>query len=282
MQMRQRVDSQAFVGARYRNGKSVLAELDQRGGAKVRLPATAVDGLDAVLINTAGGLTGGDRVQWRCRAHARARLRVSTAASEKAYRSHGPSGQQHALLQAESGAHLSWLPQETIVFEGASLERSLSVELAADASCLICEALVFGRQAMGERLNDACIKDTWHIHRDGKLLHKEALQIDASVDLCPCGSVAAFGLGSELAAMATVLLCDARDSASLELLADRLRAIDTATGTLAGKATVGVSVLPGRLLVRLLAEDGWQLRQLLVPLLTQLQSGDDVPRVWHV
>jgi urease accessory protein len=275
---RQRVDSSAAVSTRNRRGRSVLAELDQRGGAKVRLPATPIDALDAVLINTAGGITGGDLVQWRCSAGRDTRLRVSTAASEKAYRSHGPSGQQRTHLQVGAGAHLSWLPQETIIFDGACLERRLEVELAADASCLICEALVFGRRAMGEYLSNAHVKDTWRVSRSASLLHAEALDIDAAIDLRRDGDAAGFGLKAELGAMATVLVCDPRGTRYLEQLASRVRAMES----IEHNQAVGISVLPDRLVVRLLGEDAWELRKRLVPILTLLQDGDDVPRVWHV
>lgn len=273
---RQRIDSEASVSSKATEGRSVLDRLDQRGGAKVRLPQRAASALEAVLINTAGGLTGDDRIVWNATAGVGTRLAVSTAASEKAYRSHGPYARQHTTLTVEADAWLAWLPQETIVFDGAALERQLDVRLAANASCLLCEALVFGRRASGERVGNAQLNDQWRIWRNGDLLHAEALRIDAAKDLAPGAGLT--GLGTRFTSMATLVFCPPWNQERLENLAERLRRdVSAAPDTLCG-----TSALPGRLVVRVLAMDSARLRGVLLPLLDQLLQPEQVPKVWYV
>ncbi len=125
-----------------------IAALDQRGSACIRFPKNADAALQAVLLNTAGGLTGGDVIEWSATAGAGSRLIVSTAACEKLYRTHGPDATQRTRLLVENGARLDWLPQETIIFNGAALKRTLDVHVAADATALRVESTVLGRQAM--------------------------------------------------------------------------------------------------------------------------------------
>lgn len=272
---RQRINSDAKVSSKSSGELSVLDELDQRGGAKIRLPQRAGAALEAVLINTAGGLTGDDQIHWRARAGAHSRLMISTAASEKAYRSHGPDAHQNTELRADEGAWLAWLPQETIVFDGAALSRTLDVQLAEDASCLLCEALVFGRRASGERLHTGRVNDQWRVYRAGQLVHAEALKIDAGVDF---DSDWLSGMGRDLSAIATVVFCSPMSEERLDLRANKVRERLPSTR----EATGGVSTLPGRLVVRLMAKDSALLRSFLLPILTELLDKETIPRVWYV
>ena len=129
------------AGERYRNHPSSLAALDQQGSARIRFPNSGQGPLQAVLINTAGGLTGDDDIRWSATAGEHSRLVTSTAACEKLYRTHGPAARQSTRLTVENGARLDWLPQETIVFDGSSLQRHLEADVAADATALIVECV---------------------------------------------------------------------------------------------------------------------------------------------
>lgn len=272
---RQRVDSSASVASKLRGERSVVARLDQRGGAKIRLPRSESPTLDAVLVNTAGGLTGGDRIDWQAEALAGSELRVTTAACEKLYRSEADAAIQTTSLRVASGARLLWLPQETIVYDRAQLTRQLDAVVDGDGQLVLCESLVFGRRAMGESVLEACIRDNWTIHRDDRLVHREALRIDATRDL-QSGSDAAFGKTNPYRALTTLVYCVREDAPQLERMAERVRAclMDTTSGV------AGVTVLPGRLVFRLLAVDSHAMRGQLIPVLTSLLGSSGVPRIW--
>jgi len=275
-QRRQRIDSAAAVGSRRAaDGGSALHRLDQRGGAKIRLPRPSGIALEAVLINTAGGLTGGDRIDWQAEAMAGTRLSVTTAASEKLYRSDEGDACQTTRLRIGAEARLDWLPQETIVFDGARLQRRLDVDLDEGGTLLAVESLLFGRQAMGERVLRGRLRDRWRIRRGDRLLHAEALDIDAAIDLAD-GSPAGFGSAADTRpALLTAVLC-LPDTREAERLHDRVSRSLHAPGLRAG-----ASVLPHRLIVRAMAPDGHRLRRGTMPALRLMAEGE-LPRVWHV
>ena len=151
------------------------------------------------LVNTAGGLAGGDRVEIALSLGAGARASFSTPAAEKIYRSLGPVTEISVNLQAGPGAVFEWIPQETILFEGARLERCLSADIAEDATLLMAEALVFGRAARGETWRRGALQDSWRIRRGGKLLWADGLSLgeDIAADFAdPFGFANAEALGS--------------------------------------------------------------------------------------
>src|SRR3982751_2212015 len=142
--MMQRARGEGRVVATTRNSKTEIARLYQEGCAKIRLPHTHSDALQAVLMNTAGGLTGGDHVQWSVEAGAGARIVLTTPACERVYRSLGTDARVENRITAAPGAHVDWLPQETILFEQSRLDRSLDVDLAEGATLTAVEAVLLG------------------------------------------------------------------------------------------------------------------------------------------
>jgi hypothetical protein len=155
----QRVAARGRLVVRRAAGRTRLARLHQDGAAKIRMPATLADPLEAVLINTAGGLTGGDRVAWQVEAEAGASVTVTTQACERLYRTGSGRAEVDVRLIAGPGARLAWLPQETIVFDRSAFARRLEADLAEGAEALILEATVFGRLAMGEAVRQANFHD---------------------------------------------------------------------------------------------------------------------------
>lgn len=223
-------------------------------------------------MNTAGGLTGNDQLKWQAHVGIGASMALSTAASEKLYRTHGPEARQDTSLTVEDNALLAWLPQETIVFDGSSLVRRLDVDLAPGARLLACESFVFGRQAMGETLGNITLRDDWRIRRNGRLLHAEAFRFQGRwSDVAP-----RLGVAHGHGASATVLYC-------AELTDEALQQRASAALNLIGRSDhAAVSVLPGRAVIRLLARTGLELRQMLIPLLAILEPDITLPKVWSV
>jgi len=157
---------QRTQGAAYLSfGASGVRRWREDGAAKVRLPRRPTDApAEAILINTAGGLTGGDSLTWTLDADG-TRLVATTQAAEKIYRSLGDDAEILTRLTGKSGAAIHWLPQEAILFDGARLRRTLEVDLDGGATLFALEATVFGRQAMGETIQDLAFHDRWRVRR---------------------------------------------------------------------------------------------------------------------
>ena len=262
----QRAEGEGRIAAKTRDGRTALDTLYQHGCAKIRLPRSHDGRLQAVLINSSGGLTGGDRMRWSARAGAGARLVVTTQACERVYRSAGGAARVATTLRAESGARLDWLPQETILFDGSALDRTLDVELAEDAAFLGVEAIILGRQAHGDPGFLAAIRDRWSVRRGGRLIHAEAARLDG---------------GDALARDNPALLDGARAYATLlYVAADAERRIEPVKALVAPHEAAGASRIGDKLVVRAMAGSGQHLRRIVTPLVEALSPGGAVPRVW--
>jgi len=262
----QRAKGEGQIITQVRDGATRIGRLYQEGCAKLRFPNTHANHLEAVLINTAGGLTGGDDLRWSAQAAPGSRLVVTTQACERIYRSLGKPAEIRTQLHVGAGAHLDWLPQETILFERSQLDRTLDVELEDGASFCAVEAVLLGRDAMGEESRLAEFRDRWTIRRKGRLTHAERAR-----------------LGTKNNERENIsLLAGARAFATLLYvgpLAERTQA--RIAPLLAGKR-IGMSRIGEKLVIRALAASGLDLRRLIVPLLSELSPIGSLPRVWHL
>ncbi|MCK8785026.1 urease accessory protein UreD [Roseomonas sp. NAR14] len=207
----QRSDGVAELGFARREGRTVLAHLHQQAPLRVLFPTPEPDEPPlGALVNTAGGLAGGDSLRVAVTLGAGATATASTPAAEKLYRSLGPETRVGTTLRVAAGATLEWLPQETILFDGARLRRRLDADLAADARLLAVEMLVFGRAARGERFARGALHDSWRLRVDGALRWADALRLP---DTPEAALAHRFGFGGA-GAMAT-LLHAAPDAATL-------------------------------------------------------------------
>lgn len=266
----QRVRGKARVRFALGGGITRLADLEQSGSAKIRLPKTHGGAPVAIFLNTAGGLTGGDRLDFDAAAGSGTHAILTTQAAERIYRSaDGPAEVASALAAAED-ARLEWLPQETILFDRASLTRSLSVDLAPGARLLAVESVVLGRQAMGEDVHALAFRDRWRIRRDGRLVFADEARIDGDATDILAGSATAAG------ARAFATLVDCREDAGGMIAAAR----DLVEALRGEKFRGGVSALPGLLVFRFLADTGQDLRAGLVELLERWR-GAVLPRTWY-
>jgi urease accessory protein len=257
----QRTQGAAHLSFDISGGISSVRRWREEGATKVRLPRRPPDApAEAILINTAGGLTGGDSIGWIFDVDG-ASLIATTQAAEKIYRSLGDDAEIRTRLTATSGAQIYWLPQEAILFDGARLRRVLDVDLTGGATLLALEATVFGRRAMGESIHDLAFHDRWRVRRDGKLIFADDIRFDGALP----HTAATLG---EAGAMATLLLA----AADAESHLDKLREVFGADGA--------VSAWDGKLLARVLAKDGFALRKLLNPALKLLVPGGALPMIW--
>ncbi|ABD54661.1 urease accessory protein UreD [Jannaschia sp. CCS1] len=242
-----------------------LRDLHQSGSAKVLIPRVFGRAPEVVFLNTAGGITGGDRLDYAL--HVDDGTCVGTTqTAERAYRSHGPMGRVSTRLTIGQGATLHWVPQEMILFDGVALERDLSVEMAGDAELVMLETLVLGRAAMGEVLRDLHLRDRRRVTRGGKLAMVEAI-----------------GLGpDDFASSSPAGLNGAVATASLTLMAqdaeDRLNALRAVLPTDVRSAA---SAWDGRLTARFLAPQAYPLRRAVARAVEQVTCGA-LPRVWQI
>jgi urease accessory protein len=161
-----------------RGDRTDLARLLQRGSLRIFRPNVPPGDLpNAVLLNTSGGIVGGDRLAVRVRMEPGAAALITSQAAEKAYRSAGPDATVDIHLDLADHAWLEWLPQETILFDGARLRRCLSVRAATAARLLAADMLVFGRRARGERFRHGVLHDRIEIWVDDRLVWADALRL---------------------------------------------------------------------------------------------------------
>jgi urease accessory protein len=241
------------------------ARLHERGPLRVRFPGAPARTLEAVLINTAGGLAGGDDLALEFRLEEGAAVCVTTAAAEKIYRSGGADATMSVAIEVGAGCDLAWLPQETILFDRARFRRTISADLADGARLLVAESVVFGRTGMGERVSRGFFFDRWRIRYAGRLAYAESTRLDGDIaETLALRSVADAGL-----AVATVLAVPGDDST--------VAAVRQLEGALRGE--VGASAWNGLAAVRLCAKSGADLRHDLVAILTALR-GTRPPRLW--
>ena len=255
------------VAASPASGTSRRARVHETGSLRVRFPnvETRQAGLDAVIVNTAGGIAGGDRFDIDIKVGSGAALTITTAAAEKIYRSLGPDAEIAIKLDVASGGTLKWLPQETIVFDSVRLRRSIEVDVARDAKLLLAEACVFGRAAMGEVVAEGCIFDRWRMRVDGALVLAETLRLDEKI----AQRLAQRAIAAESIAIASVIKIPGSD--------DDATAVRAMQDQYAGE--VGVSAWKGLAMARLVAPDGATLRRDLVAVLRVL-GGAPLPRLW--
>lgn len=218
-----------------------------------------------VLLNTGGGLTGGDRIAVSADVGAGAEMSLTTQAAERVYRASDDTDAHVAVrLGVGNGGVLRWLPQETILFDRARIARSFDVTLGTGATFVGLEAVVLGRRAMGERVTSAALTDRWRIRCNDTLLWADQLVL--SGDLEAHFDDPAVGNG-------------ARSYASL-VVAGPLAEAAVAHMRPVLPPTAGVSLVrPDLALARVLAPDAKSLRAALIPLLAAA-SGQVLPRVW--
>jgi urease accessory protein len=248
--------------------ETALDELRQAGCLKARFPRRIVPGWkDVVMLNSGGGVVGGDRLDVAIGVRAGARAMVTAQAAERFYRAlitDSPAWVRTRLTVA-GGASLEWLPQETILFDRCALDRRLEVDLAADACFLGVETVVFGRAAMGERVRQGWLRDLIRVRRGGNLLLHDAIRLDGEIDVLM--RRAAIGGGASVVATVVYVAPDP---------AGKMDAVRAAMG----QAEAGASVWNGMLIARILGRDSASVRGTVIAALDVLRESRPLPRVW--
>ena len=251
----------ARVGDRTR-----IVDLDERGGYRIKFPTSVSSVLEPVVINTGGGVAGGDKVTFDVTANAGAEVALSTATAERIYRSLGAPTEIDVRLRADAGASLSWLPQATILFSGSRLRRRFDVNVSGNARLLMAEATVFGRIASGETMGAGHYHDAWRVHREGRLYFAETTRLDGNL-----GEIMLRPAAMGTARSTGLLLYVGPDA---EDLRDAVR-----TALTDAPALHGISAWNRMLIVRVLADGLTETHQALQRAVQAL-TPRHVPRAW--
>ncbi|NNM73588.1 urease accessory protein UreD [Enterovirga sp. DB1703] len=266
---RQRADARiALAVARLDGAVTRVTRIAESGSARLRLPKADGPALEAVTINTGGGIAAGDRFAAEIEVGAGAELVVTTAAAEKVYRSDGDTAEIATAVRVAHGGRLDWIPQETILFDEARLRRSLEVELEPGASALLFEATVFGRAAFGEAMRSGAYEERWRIRRGGRLVFADTLRITGSI----AERLAKPSVAAGRRALATLLY----------VAPDAESRIEEARAALEGAlCECGASAWNGLLALRFLSPDVETLRRDTARFMLAFR-GRPMPRVWHL
>jgi urease accessory protein len=222
-----------------------------------------------VTLNISGGVVGGDRLATDVSLSPDARAIVAGQAAERFYRALPHSAPSHVRtrLTVAQGASLEWLPQETILFDAASVDRRLDINLALDSHFLGVECLVLGRAAMGESVERLHLRDVIEVRLGGKLVLHDAIRLTGEARR----TLARPATGGGSRAFATVLYAGPDGPRLLNLVREVLGA---------SPAEAGASAWDGLLVIRIAAESGAALRATVTAVLRVLRGGAELPRVW--
>lgn len=246
------------------DGRTRRRELHESGSLRVRFPSPEDRGLSAVFVNTAGGVAGGDAFSIDIAVGDNARLTVTTAAAEKIYRSHGPVSRLDITLNVKAGAHLAWMPQETILFDQARVDRRIDIDLADTASLLLCEIVVFGRAAMGETMRQGQFVDRWRLRRGGRLVFAETIRLGGDIG----ATLQKHAVAQGGVAIGTALIVPG-NAALVERIGEACKSYG---------GEVGVSAWNGFALARFCSQDATKLRGDMIAVLHA--AGAVPPRLW--
>ncbi len=261
----QRATGSLHLAFKDRNGTTAIADLRQQGCAKARFPRPT-HWLEAITLNTSGGVAGGDRIATTIDLQPGAQATIATQAAERFYRAlptDAPAKLRTRITVAE-GAACEYLPQESILFDQSALDRQLDIDLADNAWFLGLETLVFGRTAMGETVETIRLRDVIRVRIGGRLVLHDAIRLDGP----PVLFSAPVANGAR--AMTTLMHVSPSAEALLDELRDRLSPFEA-----------GASFTQGILLIRLLATDSVALRHALSTALQCLRAPRALPRVWN-
>jgi urease accessory protein len=264
----QRAVGDLRVGVKRFGIETVLDDLRQAGCLKARFPRRIVPGwMDIVMLNTGGGVAGGDRLAVSISVGPDAYATIAAQAAERFYRARATDDPSHVRtrLGVAAGGFLEWLPQETILFDRSALNRRLDVDLALDARFLGVETVVFGRTAMGERIGQGTVRDLIRVRRDDELLLHDAVRIDGDID--DLLQRKAIGAGARVVATIVYVAPDTAE----KLIA--LRAMPAA-------CEAAASAWNGMLVARVLGPDSAAVRRTVIAALTVLREDRPLPRVW--
>jgi urease accessory protein len=269
----QRANGAVRVGFAGSSGRTRLSTLYQRTPCRALFPHVDGPVPECVFLNTAGGVAGGDNLEYGLACSDGAVAVGTTQAAERIYRSLGAASRVSTDINVSGGACLHWLPQETIVFDGARLHRRTHANLSGNSRLLAMDWLLLGRRAHGESVLDGMVHDSWRVRVDGQLIWADEFRLDAPVGAQRMRPALLDG------AIAVATLIDVSAEAPGRLDQARMLLADCS-------GRVGATAFNGMLLCRFLAGDAQALRRDVIRFLEAYRGGAEgasvpMPRVWN-
>ena len=256
----------------FQSGKTILSGKSHDGPLVVQKPfyPEGDEVCHAIVVHPPGGIAGGDELNLKVKTEKNASALLTTPGAAKWYRSAGPWAKQSISFEAKG--MLEWLPQETIVFDGALAELECEVDLAADAGFIGWDIVCLGRSGSGERFSRGTYRFSTQLRREKKLLWLERGRIDGGGRLLqsPAGLAGNTVFGTLFACALNL---------NQELMTES-RKMKPETGQGA------VTLLPGILLARYLGNSSEAARRyfsalwrILRPVLAGREANE--PRIWR-
>jgi urease accessory protein len=268
----QRANGVGRITLRGSDHDTEVVDVYQKFPTRIMLP-TIGDGAvrEAVVVNAAGGIAGGDRLELEVTALGNALVAVTSQAAEKIYRALNQPARVVTKLKVRDAAKLAWLPQETIIFNSARIHRQTEIDLGAGAELMALEWLVLGRAAHGEEVACGHIRDRWLVRRDGRLVWADSFLIAEET----FAHLRRRALLSDCKAIGTLLYFGPHLDRRLDLLRDLAQSV---------ACHCAATMVGGLIVVRLAAPASSDLRIALVYLLQHFDKGDAspfrVPKMW--
>lgn len=171
--------------------RTVLAQRRHSGPLRVQkaLYPEGPEVCQVIIVHPPGGIAGGDVLDIAIHAGAGAQVQLTTPGAAKWYRTAGARAQATSRIAAGPGACVEWLPQESILFDGARATIATRVELAGDAVFVGWEIMSLGRIAAGERFATGRLRQSFEIARDGRLLWCERALLEGGSPALHSGAV---------------------------------------------------------------------------------------------
>ena len=260
----ERSEGRAEVAFVKREDSTQVAHLYQSGCLRVLIPKNYKSFPDAVIINTAGGITGGDNLEIKADIGEKSEVCLTTQTAERIYKSGYGFGKIGVELNLRKNSKLDWLPQETILFDNSAVKRSIKVNMSGQSKLFMVESIVLGRRAMGETLTNCLFSDQWKIFRDNMIVDMEALKLVEPSQLSGSAS-----LGSNTA-LATILYVAKDAEERLQQMRSLLNNFNLFSAA---------SAWNGKLIARIASESPYSLRKVLIYVISKFR-GTDLPRVW--
>ncbi|MGR9085504.1 MAG: urease accessory protein UreD [Gammaproteobacteria bacterium] len=251
-----------------RQNRTVLSHRSHRGPLVVQRPFYPEDSVCHVyLLHPPGGVVAGDCLDLCAAVADGGKVLLTTPAAGKFYRSSGAAAHQSVAIRIDHGASMEWLPQETIVYDGAILTSGMRIDLDDNARFIGWEIYAFGRPAAGEDFRSGNALLNWSIYRSGKPFHIERMQVDAEAFSARWGLNGQSSCGSLFAYPASG------------------SALETVRALTAGHDTLGVTCIDNLLICRGIDTRADRLRHVFQQLWAAIRQeivghAAVVPRIW--
>ncbi|MEZ5844409.1 MAG: urease accessory protein UreD [Hyphomicrobiaceae bacterium] len=259
-----------------RDGITRAVRVGEADGYRARF-TDATPYAEAILLNTGGGVAGGDKVHVACHLGANSDVVTTSVTAERIYRSSDVASAIDIEIALAAGARLAWLPQETILYSGSHLRRQIAVTMAPRSELTLLDVLVLGRRGSGEKMVSGMVADRWTVRHGGKLIHMEALRLDGAIEERLARAAVTGGAN----VVATLLHVAPGAGEQLE----RVRAaIAVATASLSDEFStpeIAASAWGGKLIVRAIGRKLDALRAVFAAVCPVL-TGRPMPRSWRL